>query len=124
MFAAILTAKPLVDGGQLRALAVTSRTRNPSMPDVPAVAEYPGLEKFEADLWYGLLAPAKTDPAIVQKIYETTVRAFKDPTVKARFAPSGTILVGSTPEEFAKTIKTDIAKWAVVLKAAGMTGQQ
>lgn len=124
MFAAILTAKPLVEGGQLRALAVTSHGRSPSMPDVPAVAEYPGLEKFEADLWYGLLAPAKTDPAIVQKIYHTTVRAFKDPTVKARFDPSGTILVGSSPEEFAERIKTDIGKWAVVLKAAGMTGHQ
>jgi tripartite-type tricarboxylate transporter receptor subunit TctC len=124
MFAAILTAKPLVEGGQLRALAVTSRKRNPSMPDVPAVAEYPGLEKFEADLWYGLLAPAKTDSAIVQKIYQTTVRAFKDPSVKARFEPTGSVLVGSSPEEFTQTIKNDIDKWAVVLKAADMTAQQ
>ena len=124
MFSAILTARPFVESGQLRALAVTSRTRNSSMPDIPAVAEYPGLENFEADLWYGLLAPAKTDPTIVQKLYQATVHAFEDPNVKARFEPYGTVLVGSTPDEFAKVIKTDIDKWALVLKSADMIPQQ
>ncbi len=121
MFAAILTAKPFVDDGRLRVLAVTSKTRNPSMPDVPAVAEYPGLEKFEADLWYGLLAPAGTDPAIVQKLHQSAVHAFADPAIRARFESSGTILVGSAPDEFAKVIKEDLEKWAAVFKSAGMT---
>lgn len=121
MFAAIFTARPFVESGQLRGLAVTSKTRNAAMPDVPAVAEYPGLESFESDLWYGLLAPSGTDPAIVRKLQQTTVRAFADPKVKALFEPSGTLLVGSTPEEFAQVIKDDLAKWAGVFKAAGMT---
>jgi tripartite-type tricarboxylate transporter receptor subunit TctC len=121
MFAAILTARPFAESGQLRALAVTSKTRNASMPDIPAVAEYPGLENFESDLWYGLLAPAGTNAAIVRKLQQSTVRAFADPKVKALFEPSGTILVGSTPEEFAQVIKDDLAKWAVVFKSAGMT---
>jgi tripartite-type tricarboxylate transporter receptor subunit TctC len=124
MFAAILTARPFVESGQLRALAVTSQTRSPSMPDVPAVAEYPGLEKFEADLWYGLLAPAATEPAIVQKVYQATVHALEDPEVKSRFEPSGTLLVGSSPDEFARIIKSDTEKWAVVIKAANLNGQK
>lgn len=121
MFAAILTARPFVESGRLRALAVTSQKRNSSMPDIPAVAEYPGLEKFEADLWYGLLAPAGTDPAIMNKLHQATVHAFADPQVRARFEPFGTVLVGSTPDEFGQVIKVDLAKWAVILKSAGIT---
>jgi tripartite-type tricarboxylate transporter receptor subunit TctC len=123
MFASIISAKPLVEGKQLRGLAVTSKTRNPAMPDLPAMAEFPGLENFEADLWYGLLAPANTDPAIVNKLYQATLHAFKDPELKARFDATGTVLVGTSPDEFAKIIKTDIDKWALVIKAAGMVGQ-
>jgi len=123
MFVAILTARPYIESGQLRALAVTSRTRNPSAPDVPAVAEFAGLEEFEADLWYGLLAPAKTDPAIVNKIQLAVVRAFEDPAVKARFEPFGTVLTGSSPDEFAKVIKQDLAKWSHVIEASGINKQ-
>jgi tripartite-type tricarboxylate transporter receptor subunit TctC len=123
MFASIISAKPLVEGKQLRGLAVTSKTRNPAMPDLPAMAEFPGLENFEADLWYGLLAPANTDPAIVNKLYQATLHAFKDPELRARFDATGTVLVGSSPDEFAGIIKTDIDKWALVIKAAGMVGQ-
>jgi tripartite-type tricarboxylate transporter receptor subunit TctC len=93
------------------------------MPNIPAVAEYPGLQNFEADLWYGLLAPAKTDPAVVNRIYRATVHAFEDPKVKARFEPFGTVLVGSSPEEFATVIKKDIDKWSQILKAAAMVSQ-
>ena len=123
MFAAILTSRPFVESGRLRALAVTSKTRNPTMPDIPSVSEYPGLEEFEADLWYGLLAPAKTDPAIVDKIYRATTETFKDTEVRARFEQFGTVLVGSTPEEFASVIKKDLGKWALVLKSAGLASQ-
>ena len=123
MFAAILTSRPFVESGRLRALAVTSKTRNPTMPDIPSVSEYPGLEEFEADLWYGLLAPAKTDPAIVDKIYRATTETFKDSEVRVRFEQFGTVLVGSTPEEFTSVIKKDLGKWAMVLKSAGLASQ-
>jgi tripartite-type tricarboxylate transporter receptor subunit TctC len=123
MFVAILTARPFIENGQLRALAVTSKTRNPSTPDLPAVAEYPGLEGFEADLWYGLLAPGKTDPAIVSQIYLATHRALEDPAVKNRFETFGTVLVGSSPDEFAAIIKDDLAKWAHVIAASGIDKQ-
>jgi tripartite-type tricarboxylate transporter receptor subunit TctC len=124
MFAAILTARPFVENGQLRALAVTSLTRNSSMPDVQSVAEYPGLRGFESDLWYGLLAPAKTDPAIVKGLSLASAAAFKEPGLRSRFEPSGTVLVGSTPEEFADAIKHDLKKWDVVLRSAGLLAQK
>jgi tripartite-type tricarboxylate transporter receptor subunit TctC len=124
MFASIITAKPLVDGGQLRGLAVTSRTRSSFMPDLPAMSEFPGLENFEADLWYGLLAPANTDPAIVDKIYKSTVQALADPKVKERFEQSGTTLAATSPEQFASIIQSDLDKWAKVIKSANMSGKQ
>jgi tripartite-type tricarboxylate transporter receptor subunit TctC len=108
MFGAIQTVRPLVQGGELRPLAVSSRERNPSMPDVPTVAEYPGLEGFESELWYGLLAPAKTNPAIVESLAQKTAEAFRDPAIRARFEPFGTVLVGSTPAEFSAVIKSEI----------------
>jgi tripartite-type tricarboxylate transporter receptor subunit TctC len=123
MFVAILTARPYLQSGELRALAVTSKTRNPSTPDLPAVAEYPGLQGFEADLWYGLLAPGKTDPTIVNQIYLATHRALEDTAVKERFETFGTVLVGSSPDEFAGIIKDDLAKWAHVIASSGIDKQ-
>jgi tripartite-type tricarboxylate transporter receptor subunit TctC len=123
MFVALLTARPYLESGELRALALTSKTRNPKTPDIPAVAEYPGLEGFEADLWYGLLAPGKTDPAIVNQIYNATHQALEDPAVRDHFESFGTVLVGSTPAEFSAVIKDDLAKWAHVIATAGIDKQ-
>lgn len=120
MFGAIQTVRPFVQEGQLRALAVSSRSRNPSMPDVPTVAEHSGLEGFESELWYGLLAPANTDAAIVASLAQKTSDAFKDPAVRARFEPFGTVLVGSTPAEFSATIKHDLLASREALRAAGL----
>lgn len=69
-------------------------------------------------------APANTDPAIVNKLYQATVHAFQDPQLKARFEQTGTVLVGNSPVEFAKIIKTDIDKWALVIKSADMLSQK
>jgi tripartite-type tricarboxylate transporter receptor subunit TctC len=120
MFVAIATARPFIDSGQLRPLAVTSKKRNSTLPNVPAVAEYPGLEQFEADLWYGLLAPARTAPEIVDKIYRETRRAVEDEGTKKRFVPFGTVLIGSTPAEFATVIKDDIVRWSDVIERSGI----
>lgn len=124
MFGAIQTVRPFVQDGHLRVLAVSSLKRNPAMPDVPAVAEYPGLEGFESDLWYGLLAPAGTDPAIVASLAQRTAEVFKDPAVRAHFEPFGTVLVGSTPAEFSAAIRSDILANREVLKTAGLLVQQ
>ena len=119
MFVSILTATPLVEANRVRAIAVSGLKRSPAYPNVPAVAESPGLAGFETDLWYGMLAPAKTNPRIVDKLYQETKRVLATPELRNRFEPTGTQMVGSSPAEFAKTIKTDLAKWAAVIKTSG-----
>lgn len=121
MFTAILTAMPLVEQNRLRAIAVSTAKRNPAVPNLPAVAEFPGLEDFVSDLWYGLLAPAKTSPAIVDRLYKATQAALQNPDVKKRIEPSGTVLVGSSPREFAQTITSDVKRWGKVITAAKVT---
>lgn len=121
MFTAILTAMPLVEQNRLRAIAVSTAKRNPAVPNLPAVAEFPGLEEFESDLWYGLLAPGKTSPAIIGRLYKATQTALLNPDVKKRIESSGTILVGSTPKEFAQTINNDLKRWGKVITAAKVT---
>lgn len=123
LFVSILSATPYIKQGQLRPLAVSSLQRNPSLPDIPAVAELPGLAGFESDLWYGLLAPAGTSPAIVQKIYEGTKAMLDDPDIRARFEPTGALLVGGTPEEFSKLITRDIKKWTETINASNVKAQ-
>ena len=121
MFVAALAAMPLVEQGRLRAIAVSTAKRSPALPNLPAVAEYPGLETFQSDLWYGLLAPAKTSPAIIDKLYTATKAVLARPEVKNRIEPSGTVLVGSTPKEFAQTIRSDLARWGKVISVAKVT---
>ena len=121
MFVAVLAAMPLVEQNRLRAIAVTTAKRNPALPNLPAVAEFPGLESFQSDLWYGFLAPAKTSPAIIEKLYAATKTALARPEIRNRFEPTGTVLVGSSPKEFAQTIRTDIARWGKVITVAKVT---
>ncbi len=119
MFVSILTVTPLIESNKVRALAVTSSKRSPSLPNVPAMAETPGLAGFEADLWYGMLAPAKTDARIVDQLYRETKRVLALPEFKNRFEPTGTVMVGNSPQEFSGIIRSDLAKWAKVIKASG-----
>ncbi|HEV8519123.1 MAG TPA: tripartite tricarboxylate transporter substrate binding protein, partial [Burkholderiales bacterium] len=85
MFVSILTATPLIESNRVRAIAVSGLKRSSALPNVPAVAETPGLAGFETDLWYGMLAPAKTDPAIVNKLYRETKRVLERAEFKNRF---------------------------------------
>jgi tripartite-type tricarboxylate transporter receptor subunit TctC len=123
MFTAILTAMPLVEQNRLRAIAVSTAKRNPAAPNLPAVAEFPGLEEFVSDLWYGLLAPSKVSPAIVDRLYKATQTALSNPDVKKRIESSGTVLVGSSPKEFAQTINSDVKRWGKVITAAKVTAE-
>jgi tripartite-type tricarboxylate transporter receptor subunit TctC len=123
LFVSVLSASPYIKQDQLRALAVSSPKRNPALPDTPAVAELPGLEGFESDLWYGLLAPAGTDPAIIQKINEGAKAMLDDPDFRKRYEPTGAVLVGNTPDEFATQIGNDIKKWTKVIEESGVKDQ-
>lgn len=119
MFVSIVPATPLIESGKLRVIGVSSKKRASSLPNVPAVAETPGLADFESDLWYGLLAPSKTPPEVLDKLLQETRRILALPDLRNRFEPTGAIIVGNKPVEFAKIIKDDLARWAVVIKASG-----
>ena len=121
MFNGIAPAIPHAKSGKLRVLAVAGSKRSPLLPDVPTVAEASGL-KYETSGWYGILAPAKTPRAIVNRLHAATVKTLALPAVKDAFARQGVDPVGSTPEEFARFIREEWVKWGKVIKAAGLKG--
>jgi tripartite-type tricarboxylate transporter receptor subunit TctC len=109
-----------VKAGRLRPIAVTTSRRIASLPEVPTVAES-GLPGYEVTTWYGLFAPAGTPPAVVRKVFAETARIVRLPDVKERLDGMGTEeTTSASPEEFAALVKADIAKYAKVVKAAGL----
>jgi tripartite-type tricarboxylate transporter receptor subunit TctC len=110
---------PLIKGGQLRALAVTSLKRSVELPDVPTVSEA-GVPGFEVSGWYALFVPAKTPTAVIQKLHADTVIALADPTTKARLEQLGVGVIGSSPEELRVYLKAEMDKWGVIIKEAGI----
>ncbi len=111
---------PYVKSGKLRALAVTSAKRSPVLPDVPTMAEA-GLPGYEATAWFGILAPAGTPPSIVDKLNKNLVAILRDAEVRKWMQSQGADAIGDTPSEFAAYIKTETAKWACVVKEAGVS---
>jgi tripartite-type tricarboxylate transporter receptor subunit TctC len=118
-FANIVNAAPLIREGKLRAFAVTSLKRSAVAPDLPTMDEsgYPG---FEAVPWFGLMAPAGTSPAIIDKLHRETVRVLALAEVRKKLNDLGLDVVGGTPAEFSAVIAREIPQWATVIKAAGI----
>ena len=110
----IAAATNFVKSGRLRALAVTSKERSPMMPDVPS-ADEAGLPGFESVGWFGLMAPAGTPKAIIDKIQADTAKALQDPEVKAALAKQGMEPVGNKPDEMARAVQDESKKWARVI---------
>jgi tripartite-type tricarboxylate transporter receptor subunit TctC len=108
-------ASALLGKGRLRALAVTSKQRMPSMPDVPTVSES-GLPGFENTGWFGLLAPAGTPAPILAKIHADVVKALASTEIKARLYVQGMTPVGNSPAEFVKAMDEESQHWATVVK--------
>ena len=109
----------LVQAGRLRVLAVTTTSRWSGLPEVPTVAEA-GVPGYELTSWVGLLAPSATPPAVVSRLHATVLESLATPGVRDVLVKSGADPVGSRPEEFARHLKVEIAKWGKVLKAAGI----
>jgi len=118
-FGAISPLIPLVRQGKVRALAVTSEKRFPATPELPTMIEagYPG---FVSVLSMGLVAPAGTAPAIVEKIHQDCVKVLAMPEVKAKLANIGMEVIGNSPQEFAATMAAERPQWAKVIKDAGI----
>ena len=113
---------PHVQARRTRALAVSSVKRFSAAPELPTVAEF-GVPGFDWSSWYGLLAPAKTPPAIVQKMNADAVKVMREPDVRQKLENLGLEVVGSTPQEFAAFLKAEMTKWGPVIKAANIIAQ-
>jgi len=112
-------SKPLVAAGRLRAIAVTGSARMPALPEVPTFGEL-GLPGVDAGSYWVSLAPAGTPPAVVRTLSAAMAKAVQAPDLKPRLIELGFAPIGSSPEECAANIRSEIEKWAKVVKAAGI----
>jgi len=107
-----------IKSGKLRALAVTSATRFPELPDVPTMQEA-GVPGFEATAWFGIVAPKGTPKEIITRINSEVNRALETPEVKEKMLRQGAVATPRTPEQFGEFIRNEVAKWSKVVKASG-----
>jgi tripartite-type tricarboxylate transporter receptor subunit TctC len=115
----VLAATPHIKSGKLRPLAVTTKARVSSLPDVPTMQEA-GIAGYESVSWGGLMAPAGTPPAIINKLHAEFARILKLPDVAERMEALGSTIVGSGPAEFSAFLQAEIRKWDAVAKKAGI----
>jgi len=119
----VLTAKPHVDQGAMRALGITGRKRSEAMPNVPTIDES-AVPNYEALQWFGILAPAGTPAPVIDLLQTKIAEGFRTPEMKARLAADGAEAVVSKPAEFAAQIKAEIEKWSALAKAANIQPEE
>jgi len=117
-FAAVPSALQLIKGGKLRAIGVSSAKRNSSMPELPTIAEM-GYPQFNVSPWWGLLAPAGTPKAIIDKIHADVVKIVQTSEGISFFREQGSEVFTTSPEEFRKILEADVVHWAKVVKSSG-----
>jgi tripartite-type tricarboxylate transporter receptor subunit TctC len=121
-FTTVLVAVPYVKANRLRPLGVTTLKRSVALPSVPTIDEA-GVKGFESLAWWGLLAPAKTPRPVIDRLYNATVAAIKNPEMNEKLVGLGAEPGGIPPEAFDRLIKQDIVKWGKVVKALGITAE-
>jgi tripartite-type tricarboxylate transporter receptor subunit TctC len=114
-----LVVRPHVEAGKLRALAVSTIKRTAVFPEVPTLDES-GIKGIDIPHWYGIWAPPKTPPAIIDALYREYVRVMALPHIRERFAREGAEAVGSAPAEFAAFVQSEVTRWAEVARKAGL----
>lgn len=117
-YASPIAVMPLINAGKLRGLGVSTKARLQALPEVPTIAET--LPGYEATQWFGILAPAGTPRPIIDRLNRELARALRAQDLNARLVADGMVVVASTPDEFARHIKSDMEKWAKVIQAAGI----
>jgi tripartite-type tricarboxylate transporter receptor subunit TctC len=122
LFSTLLQSDTQRKAGRVRALAVTTKKRSPGAPDLPTMQEA-GVAGYEVAGWYGVLAPAKTPRAIIEKLNAEIVHILHSPDVQGRLAADGSEAVGNTPEQFGAHIKSEVAKWAKVINEASIRAE-
>lgn len=120
MFDSITSAKPHIESGRLRPLAVTTAKRSAALPNVPT-AEEAGLKGYEVSPWFAVFAPANTPKPVVDRLHKEIVKAMQQPDVKARFATIGAEPIGSSPEELRSYLRTESERWAKLIKERNIT---
>ena len=123
VFGGILTALPHVKAGRLRGLAVSGARRMSALPELPTVGEA-GVRGFAVSQWYAVLAPSRTPRALVDRLNREINKALDDPEVSRRIAAEGSEAVGSTPQQLSAHIQSERAKWARVIRQAGIKGEE
>ena len=118
-FGTSLSVIPHVRSGRLRALATTGAQRSPALPELPTVAEA-GVAGYEASLWYGFVGPAQMPPDIVQRLNAEIAAVLALPDTREKFASQGLDTRSSTPDEFARLLTADIARWATLVQKLGL----
>jgi tripartite-type tricarboxylate transporter receptor subunit TctC len=119
MVETVPAARPFIKSGKLRALAVATTHRIPMLPDIPSAAEV-GLPDFEVSSMFGVLAPARTPKAIVDRLNDELVKILQNPDVKGKLLEQGVIATHTTPEQAADRIRAEIAMWAKVIRESNI----
>ena len=122
LFSTILQSHGHIGSGRLRPLAVSTRQRSRSLPQIPTMQEA-GVKGYEVAGWYGMLAPAATPPAIVDKLNQAVVGILRTPAMAERLAVDGSEPVGSTSAEFGNHVRSEIAKWRALIKEMGIKAE-
>ncbi len=122
MFDAVTAMAPQARSGKVRALATTGKARSSIMPEVPTVAES-GVPGYEAVIWLGLMAPAKTPPAVLRKLNAEVAKIVAMPDVQKEWAAQGAVPMSMSVEEFDKYLRADIDKWAQIVRSAGIKAE-
>ncbi|MGE0800150.1 MAG: tripartite tricarboxylate transporter substrate binding protein [Lautropia sp.] len=122
-FDAMVSALPQVQGGKVKGIAVTSAQRSATAPDIPTIAES-GLDGFAAEPWFGILAPAATPPAIVNRLNAAVRKAVANPAVREKLVNSGYTIKDGTPAEFATYLRSETEKWVQAAKDSGASEQR
>jgi tripartite-type tricarboxylate transporter receptor subunit TctC len=118
-FADVPALMTQITGGKVKVLGAASGQRNPKLPNVPTLAEQ-GYPDTSSDNWYGLLAPAKTPPAVIAKLNDAFAKAISDPVVKQKLIDSGAVPVADSPEQFGKFLKEELERWGKLVRDNGI----
>ncbi|MFN0185167.1 MAG: Bug family tripartite tricarboxylate transporter substrate binding protein, partial [Aquabacterium sp.] len=118
MFDNIPSSLPHIRAGKLRALATTGARRDPTLPDVPTVAEA-GVAGYESGVWFGLMVPAGTPADIVARLNAAAVQASRSPAFVKRMTELGYSIIAGTPEDMAASIRAEVTRWGPIVRASG-----
>jgi tripartite-type tricarboxylate transporter receptor subunit TctC len=122
LFDNVMTAQPNIKAGKVKGLAISSPARSPLVPDLPTIAES-GLPGFQSLVWFGLLGPANTPKAVVDRVNAEMNKALQLPEIQARFSQMGFEPAGGSAADFAQAIQRDSQKWSKVIKDAGVKAE-